>query len=142
MNYKNVNLPQGNKTFKMKFATYYDRPATKGSVNDKPSKTVPNQAMSIDEIIRRTQKGLPVTGVKVPLYNETDDGVLPDLRKLDISELHELKKRMAQAEKDIRKQLAEEEEKRQLEETEAFYRRKFGINQQAEPTEITPTEEA
>lgn len=125
----------------MKFATYYDRPASKGSVNDKPSKTVPNQAMSIDEIIKRTQKGLPVTGVKIPLYNETDDGILPDLRRLDISELHELKKRMAQAEKEIRKQLAEDEEKRQLEETEAYYAKKFGIKNQQDGKETITTVE-
>lgn len=125
----------------MKFATYYDRPITKGSVNDKPSKTVPNQAMSIDEIIKRTQKGLPVTGVKIPLYNETDDGILPDLRRLDISELHELKKRMAQAEKEIRKQLAEDEEKRQLEETEAFYAKKFANQNKQDAKDPIKTDE-
>lgn len=93
--------------------------------------------MTIRQIIQRTQKGLPVTGVKVPVYNETEIGVMPDLRKMDISEIHDLKKRLKQSEDQIRKQLQQEEEKRQQQETEEFYKKKFGT-----PTiPIIPTEE-
>lgn len=126
----------------MKFNNYYRRPVTVGEVNNEPSKTVPDQAMTIDEIISRTQRGLPVTGVKVPMYNETDDGILPDLRKLDISEFHELKKRMYKAEKEIRKQLKEEEDKRKQEETEAYYKKKFATPEPVEPKQPTTPPES
>lgn len=113
----------------------------KGEVNTLPSKTIPDQAMSIREIINRSQKGLPVTGVSVPLYNETEDGIMPDLRNMDISEIYELKIRIQQKEKEIKKQLEEEAEKRQLEETEAYYAKKFKKLETKTVVDITPTEE-
>lgn len=111
---------------------HYNTVPFKGTVNSLPSKTYPDQSMSILEIIARTQKGLPVTGVKVPIYNETEDGILPDLRNMDLSEIHELKRRMQQVERDIRVQLQEEKEKTEQKQTEEFYKKKFGYK---EPTQ-------
>lgn len=53
--------------------------------SDKTHKTVPDQSMSVREMIRRHQKGLPVLGAKVPLYMTEDEMALglPDLTKLD-----------------------------------------------------------
>lgn len=110
---------------KPKIKTYYARPVTVGEVNTKPSKTQPDQSMSIREIINRSSKGLPVSGIRVPIYNETEDGIMPDLRNMDLSEIHDLKQRLAKKQQDIRKELQEEEEKRQQEEAEAYYKRKF-----------------
>lgn len=124
----------------MKFNTYYKREKPVGEKVTGPSKTVPNQAMTIREIINRTEKGLPITGVRVPLYNETEDGIMPDLRNMDISEIYELKQRIADKEKQLRKKLQEDEEKKQQEEAEAYYRKKFATPP-AKPTELTPVEE-
>lgn len=121
----------------MEFHNHYNRSAWKGEINTKPSMTQPNQAMSIREIINRTEKGLPVTGVRVPMYNETEDGVMPDLRNMDISEIYELKNRIRETEKQLRKQLLEQQEEQRIKETEEFYKKKFAVK----PTEITPTEE-
>lgn len=42
-------------------------------VNKMPSLTVPDQTMSISEIMRRFAAGLPVGGARVPLYEEDDE---------------------------------------------------------------------
>lgn len=133
------NLPKGKNSFSMNFNTYYNRKPSVGERNDQPSKTVPDQALSVREIINRTQKGLPVTGVRVPMYNETDDGIMPDLRNMDISEIYELKQRIKKTEAEIKRQLQEAEEKRQQEETEEFYKKKFASK--PKPEVVTDAEE-
>lgn len=55
-----------------------------------PSQTVPDQAMSVTEILRRFARGLPLGGQRVPIY-EGEEDVTPDLRTLDLAEIQELK---------------------------------------------------
>lgn len=126
----------------MTIRTYYNRPETKGESSNMPSKTVPDQSMTIAEIISRTQKGLPVSGVRVPMYNETEDGVLPDISKMDISEIYELKRQIEKTEKDLRKKLQQEQEEEQLKQTEEFYRRKFQKHElpKTQPIEVKAEE--
>lgn len=124
----------------MTFNSYYNRKKPEGEKNTLPSKTVPNQAMTIREIINRTEKGLPVTGVRIPMYNETEDGIMPDLRDMDISEIYELKKRIKKTEDELRKKLQKEEEERTQKETEEYYRKKFGTKPEVKSDVITPTE--
>lgn len=69
-----------------------NRPQSTGEVNTQPSQTIPDQTMSIPEILQRYARGLPITKGKVPIYTGEDDpfnGIDP--KKLDISELHNLK---------------------------------------------------
>lgn len=59
--------------------------------NTLPSKTLPDQAMTVKQLIDRFQRGLPVTGQMQGEYSGEDDvlnGI--DLRTLDISEKHEI----------------------------------------------------
>ena len=52
-----------------------------------PSMTIPDQTMSIPELIRRYAQGLPLGAPKVPIYEGEDDpmqGV--NFKKLDLSE--------------------------------------------------------
>lgn len=112
---------------------YYARPETKGETSDKPSLTVPDQSMTIAEIISRTQKGLPVSGVRVPMYNETEDGILPDVSKMDISEIYELKRQIAHTEKELRKKLQQQQQEEQQRQTEEFYRKKFRKDEKQPP---------
>lgn len=51
------------------------------------SMTVPDQSMSLKEILDRFARGLPVTGARVPMYDEEDD--MPDIRTLDLAERQE-----------------------------------------------------
>lgn len=54
------------------------------------SKTIPDQSMSVQEIMRRFAQGLPLGGEKVPIY-DGDEEYLPDPKTLDISEIEDMK---------------------------------------------------
>jgi len=55
--------------------------------NNGISKTIPNQAMTVKELIARFASGLPLNLGKVPIY-EGDDENLTDLDAMDRIELH------------------------------------------------------
>lgn len=55
-----------------------------GEINTQPSMTVPDQAMSMKEILRRFAAGIPIEAGRVPIYDEEND--LPDFRKMDLAE--------------------------------------------------------
>lgn len=61
----------------------------KYEVNNQPSLTVPDQAMSIKEIMYRTAHGLPTSGQRVPMYAEDEDDDMPDLTHMDLAEKQE-----------------------------------------------------
>lgn len=71
--------------FKVQFSDEYYSPGAE--INTKPSATVPDQTMSIREIMRRFASGLPISGEKVPMYDEEND--LPDPRSLDLIDRQE-----------------------------------------------------
>ena len=55
-----------------------------------PSQTVPDQTMSIKEIIHRYAQGLPIGGGLDPIYEEEDsNGINP--RTLDLVDLQQIK---------------------------------------------------
>lgn len=70
---------------KIRYALRFDYKTCKGEDFTLPSETIPDQAMSVPEMIRRTKAGLPVTGVRVPFYSGED--YIPDFDRMDISEL-------------------------------------------------------
>ena len=72
-------------------------------VNNSPSMTIPDQTMSIRELLRRFASGLPLGGSKEPIY-EGEDGDGIDPRRLDLAERQEL-------EISARQELAEIEER-------------------------------
>lgn len=56
--------------------------------NNLPSLTIPDQSMSVTDLIKRFQQGLTLTDAKVPLYYG-DETEYPDLRRMDIAEKYE-----------------------------------------------------
>lgn len=64
-----------------------------GEVNLQPSMTVPDQTMSLREILDRFARGLPVGGHKVPLYDDGEND-LPNFQTLDLAERQELKEQI------------------------------------------------
>jgi hypothetical protein len=60
-----------------------------GEVNNKPSETVPDQTMTMREILTRYAKGLPIDGAKTPLW-EDGEGYAKDPDTLDLAEREEL----------------------------------------------------
>lgn len=77
----------------MKFKTGYSnrKDLHHGELNKLPSMTIPDQTMSVAEILSRYARGLPITGERVPIYNGEDDpldGI--DISKMDYAEREEL----------------------------------------------------
>ena len=57
--------------------------------NYAPSLTVPGDALSLKELLERNARGLPLTGNgRESIYHGED--YIPDLRKMDLSEIHDL----------------------------------------------------
>jgi len=76
---------------KPRFQTIFNRhlfPHT-GEVNNMPSRTIPDQTLSMQEILTRYARGLPLTNGKQPIYNGDED--LPDLKTMDLAEIQEYK---------------------------------------------------
>lgn len=71
-----------------KFNTILNYKEYKGQVNKQKSLTVPDQAMSIKQIMERFARGLPIEQFK-PIYDDNideDSEYLPDPRTLDLAE--------------------------------------------------------
>lgn len=82
-----------------------------------PSLTVPDQSMSVAEIMRRYANGLPIGGAKVPLWEEDED-FYPDVRTLDLAEIqdiiqsgHDAKEQLDQVKKRLNEKAAKLQEK-------------------------------
>lgn len=73
-----------------------------------PSLTVPDQSMSVKEIMDRCAQGLPISGAKVPVYNEEE---IPDMKKLDLSERFEAVEKNRERIVLMQKHLQEKQEK-------------------------------
>lgn len=57
-----------------------------------PSKTVPDQSMTVRQVLDNYAKGKPITGVdKQPVYHGDDSMLGIDTSKLDLAELQELR---------------------------------------------------
>lgn len=70
----------------------YDYKAHPGEVNNEPSVTIPEQTMSLKEILARHARGLPTTG-REPIYHGDED-YLPDFKKMDLAEIQEYKEQL------------------------------------------------
>lgn len=74
------------------------------------SETIPDQSLSIREILVRFSRGLDTVDVRQPLYNAEDDKVDPEfveIRNLDRSILEQLRERNAVRLKAIQDELSE-----------------------------------
>lgn len=72
-----------------KFKNHFNSIPDQGKSIKGPSKTIPDQSMTISEIMRRFASGLPVEGAKVSVYDGEDE-LLPDMAKLDLADRQEL----------------------------------------------------
>lgn len=83
-------------------------------VNTLPSLTIPDKAYTVGEILEKFSRGISLGNMSTPVYNLDDEGneLIPvDWQRLDISEKHE---RLAQAKaytEQLRKNMADEQEK-------------------------------
>lgn len=104
---------------KPNFRTQYNYVQPKGETNTMPGLTMPDQTMSIPELLARYAKGMPLS-VKQPIYAK-DDLDMDEFRKLDPVDKHRLiRERMEEL-----KQLRTRVEKEQKEKFEAAQREKY-----------------
>lgn len=76
-----------------------------GIVNEEPSMTIPDETMSIREILHRHVRGLPIDGKdpKTAIWDEDSNGINP--KTLDLTEIQEYKENAQKSyEKLVRKQ--------------------------------------
>jgi len=82
-----------------------------GQENFGESKTVPDQSMTLRELLIRYAKGLPLEGQKTPIW-EGEEGFDVDPQKLDLAEIEELREKAEQELKDINNRIKQEVEKK------------------------------
>lgn len=106
------------------FKNHYNSNPDEGEINDQPSETVPDQSMSVSEILRRFASGLPLGGEKVPLYEGDEDlldGINP--KTLDLSEIAAIRDEFTHEVNELKSKAQikadEKEFKRKLKEIEA-----------------------
>jgi hypothetical protein len=83
----------------------------KGQLNNQESKTVPDQSMTLRELLIRYAKGLPLEGAKTPIW-EGEEGFDIDPEKLDLAEREELAEKAREELKAINERIKEEVEKK------------------------------
>lgn len=120
----------------MKFKTPYrtNEFPDNGEVNNEPSLTRPDESMSVQEILNRVQRGLPVTGIRQPEFDDEDADdfyAIPNFDKMDLAEKEELLRlttlRIEELKAEMNKKAAEKREadrqaalEKQLQEFEAM----------------------
>ena len=92
----------------------YDPNDHKGSINDKPSLTVPNMAMSLKQLLERFTRGQSIP-TKTPIYHEDEEGNvidLPDIGRLNKLDKIDLLRETKAATKEHQKQMIIKKQKR------------------------------
>lgn len=75
----------------MKFKTHYNSEPEKGEINIKPSMAIPDMSLTIQEMIKRHTRGIPLSGNTMMEFTGEDDplqGV--NIKSLDLEELDAL----------------------------------------------------
>lgn len=81
-------------------------------VNDLPSMTVPDQSMTVREMIDRHVRGIPFEAGKVPVYNGDDDFFDgQDFSKMELTDRMDLLEAQKQQVKDLSTNLTKQQRK-------------------------------
>lgn len=67
------------------------------------SMTIPDQSMTVKEIMDRYARGLPVNGERSPVYHGEE--FVPDLERMDLSEIEDLKSQVTADIKELQSRL-------------------------------------
>lgn len=76
-----------------------------GQINNQPSLTIPDDSMSLEEILRRYMAGLPINGSNQETFYEEEE--LPDLKTMDLEEIAQLRDEVEEKIDNYRKQQAQ-----------------------------------
>lgn len=84
------------------------------NVKNKISMTIPDQSMTVSELVERNKRGLPLGGAKVPIWEEDpENNYLPDVKRLDLAEIQDMKDQAQSIIDEKREQLDKIEKKKQ-----------------------------
>lgn len=123
----------------MNWNTIYNRHNTIEEVNNLPSLVVPNEAMSIREILVRYSRGLPIDS-KVPMYDE--ENLLPDVKHMDLADLQTMRENIALEIEDKKQKLKNQQdqlnEKKQQAKAEQIRKLREEIFAHQPPDDKTP----
>lgn len=72
----------------MKYEVFnpFRSPYDKGEINTGVSMAIPDQSMTIQEILSRHARGLNLGGLRVPIYEEEGLEGMPDVSKMDLAD--------------------------------------------------------
>jgi hypothetical protein len=84
---------------------------TKGQTNNEPSMTVPDQSMSLRELLTRYARGLPLEGAKTPIW-EGEEGFDKDPETLDLAEREDLAEKAREELKNIEEKIKNSKKKK------------------------------
>lgn len=101
----------------MKFRTQYTWSKIPGEINSMEIVTIPNQAMTVQEIMQRFASGRPIPKSVNMMY--TGDDYTPDVRKMDISEYEDLKEATRINIEQLHKQIKDKANKKANDEQQA-----------------------
>lgn len=99
--------------YQMQFCSYLEHTQRTEKATTKPSMTIPDQALTVAQLVERNKRGLPLGGARTPQYQDNPEAdFLPDIAKLDLAEIHELKDQAAASIKESKEKLEKIEENR------------------------------
>lgn len=119
----------------MKFKNHFnaDQFESDDEINKLPGKTVPDQSMTVMDIMRNQSRGLPLTS-KVPVYH--GDVEYPNLSALDLFQRHELLQSITDDIKKKRAELIDKKQKAYWDKVDDHYKKKY------QPKETIPAPSA
>lgn len=109
----------------MKFKTQYNAQDFKqrGEINYMPSKTIPDQTMSIRELLQRHTRGLPLPQNSNYYFDGEEEFQSPDFSRMDLAEVEEFKLKCADELEQIGIREKEKKEAKKLAELEKKQKR-------------------
>lgn len=124
------------------FKTQYNKVLfpTKGEVNNQASLTVPDETMSVSEIMRRYVKGLPMGSQRVPLYEEDDNDAMPDLSRMDKADRMMYAKEAADELSDIKEKIEKDKKDKQEKQSKKYKQQELELKNLKEKNTEKPND--
>lgn len=113
---KKPDLDKTPRTYNIRTKRNYDANEQLYEWSPLPSLTIPDQALTMSEIMSRFAQGLPVHGEKVPVYNGDEE--LPDFQRMDLADKQEYLELNAAYVEEIKQRLLEQKAQEQKEKDE------------------------
>lgn len=120
-----------------KFRTQFNRlKMSPGEVNNKPSLTIPDQTLTLQQILERYAKGIGFAGSGGAVYDEDEGGHIPDFRRMDLTEQHDYIQETA---KDLEAKMEAGKISKRKKESDAEFERRLEEWKKSQPKPDNPS---